>query len=123
MEIKQGDFIAGRILREELAQVISHTLHSPSVSYKTFEVRRDESSSGRLNDGMTGYVNNFVHVYGDIDARDGLQTDLEAQCSRMQMDQMRATGASYGFADGRIEYPASRALPPYPNCAQDDTLV
>ena len=42
----QGDTLAGRITRDELAGLISASLDSPHAAGKTFEVRRDESDSG-----------------------------------------------------------------------------
>lgn len=51
----QGDTLAGRITRDELAGLISAALESPHAAGKTFEVRRDETDSGKIR-----------HFVGDI---------------------------------------------------------
>jgi len=48
LEGLQGDRIAGRITRTELACLVVAALESAYSEGKTFEVRRDETESGNL---------------------------------------------------------------------------
>eukprot|EP01038_Epipyxis_sp_PR26KG_P004040 gene4040-5781_t len=48
LEFHQGDTISGRITRKELAALVGVVLASPYGTNKTFEVRRDETESGKL---------------------------------------------------------------------------
>lgn len=49
LEAHQGDTIAGRITRDELANLVAAALESPHSQGTTFEVRRDETESGKLS--------------------------------------------------------------------------
>lgn len=46
LQAAQGDVMAGRITRDELAAMVAAALDSPYAVGKTFEVRRDETESG-----------------------------------------------------------------------------
>jgi hypothetical protein len=59
LEVSQGDNISGRITRDELAELVTATLDSPFASGKTFEVRRDETESGRVID-KKNILSNFI---------------------------------------------------------------
>jgi hypothetical protein len=60
-EAFQGDRIAGRITRTQLAQAVRAALESPYSEGKTMEIRNDESESGVV--GAGGYCHLMYNIY------------------------------------------------------------
>lgn len=102
IEAAQGDSLSGRITRRELAEVVAASLDNAHSSGKTFEVRRDETESGKLV-STENDTNNWGVRYGSTYSGGqnfntmfrGLQKDIDRSVS-----------------DG-----VSPCLPPFP-CAQ-----
>lgn len=105
MEFAQGNVLTGRILREEVAEVVLAALNSPYAVDKTFEVRRDESNSGRLV--TEDHANNFGLIDGELDQT---TQNFDREFRALVRDDDRAISAAL---DGDI-LTAWTHLPPLP---------
>lgn len=105
LEFNQGDIISGRIRRDELASVVVQALNSGEVIGKTFEVRRDESPSGQLQD------TNWNHINGDI-YQD--QQNFGQLFRELQLDEDRAVAFQSNENNAEMTLRGSRFLPPFP---------
>ncbi len=62
VEFQQTDCFAGRISRDELANIVYEVANSPHAVGKTFEVRRDESDSGLLGNPDSNWGNKQLNI-------------------------------------------------------------
>mmetsp|Transcript_29539 Transcript_29539/g.40590 ORF Transcript_29539/g.40590 Transcript_29539/m.40590 type:complete len:479 (-) Transcript_29539:32-1468(-) len=95
LEAHQGDTIAGRITRDELANLVAAALESPHSQGTTFEVRRDETESGKLS--SPSEPNNWGGL-----AANGEEQDLDILFRGLVKDSDRVAASSW------------RRLPPFP---------
>jgi hypothetical protein len=95
--------MSGRITRRELAQVITEAIDSPFSAGKTFEVRRDQTESGKLSD--KNGENNWGHRYGS-----GTAQNFNSLFRGLVLDEDRVVGGGGAAL-------LSPCLPPFP-CAR-----
>ena len=61
VEFEQCDVFSGRITRNELSTLVTNVINNPYATDKTFEVRRDESDSGLLNNENSNWGKSQVN--------------------------------------------------------------
>ena len=120
LQAGQGDSMVGRITRAELADLTAAALHSPHATGLTFEVRRDESDSGRFS--TSEEPNNWGVLDGHLPGQhqtepkqqEQEQQDFERLFRALVKDADRVVGSS--GSGGYHGYQGF--LPPFP-LAQD----
>mmetsp|Transcript_15982 Transcript_15982/g.26913 ORF Transcript_15982/g.26913 Transcript_15982/m.26913 type:complete len:680 (+) Transcript_15982:106-2145(+) len=90
LQFSQGDTISGRITREELAELTVAALKSPYAVGTTFEVRRDETESGKLP--STTDPNNWNMAQGTWDNQGWEKQDYDYNFRKLVKDTDRFLG-------------------------------
>ena len=112
VQASQGDTVAGRITREELADLIIASLDSPYSAGTTFEVRRDESDSGLFS--TVDAPNNWSGIAPTMTASGVEVQNFDSLFKTLVKDENRNVVGMVSFAPSAPEFTPQVQLPPFP---------